>query len=53
MAKFEEAEARIQKNIYICRRCKSKMRAPALKVISGKIKCRKCKYSALRPRRKK
>jgi len=53
MAKFPEANARLFKNIFVCRRCKSKIRAPNIKVVEGKIKCRKCSGKALRPRRKK
>ncbi len=53
MAKFEEAEVRLFKNIFVCRRCKSKVRAPSLKVIAGKATCRKCGSNALRPVKKK
>ena len=53
MAKFAEAEARIQKNIFVCRKCKSKVRADNLRVLDGKVKCRKCNCKDLRPLRKK
>ncbi len=53
MAKFPEAEARMFKNMFVCRRCKSKIRAPNIKVIQKKISCRKCKNKELRPVRKK
>ena len=53
MAKFEEAAARKQKNIFVCRSCKSKIRAPSLKVAQQKISCRKCSTKKLRPKRKK
>jgi len=53
MAKFQEAEARFFHNIFICRKCKSKIRAQNIKVIEGKISCRKCGSKALRPVRKK
>ncbi|MBW3000404.1 50S ribosomal protein L40e [Candidatus Woesearchaeota archaeon] len=53
MAKFPEAEARFFRNIFICRKCKSKIRAPTLKVMAGKVKCRKCGCKALRPIKKK
>lgn len=53
MAKFPEAEARLFRNIFVCRRCKSKVRAPNLKVIAGKISCRKCRSKVLRPVRRK
>ena len=53
MVKFEEAGNRIQKNIFVCRHCKAKIRASSLKVSQGKIKCRKCNSIKLRPKRKK
>lgn len=53
MAKFAEAEARKFRNMFVCRRCKTKMRAPTLQVIAGKIKCRKCDGKVLRPIKKK
>lgn len=53
MAKFPEAEARMFKNKFICKNCKSARRAPNLKVLAGKIKCRKCNSRSLRPVRKK
>ncbi|MFH0870621.1 MAG: 50S ribosomal protein L40e [archaeon] len=53
MAKFPEAEARKFRNMFVCRRCKTKIRAPTLQVIAGKIKCRKCDGKVLRPIKKK
>ncbi len=53
MAKVPEAEARMFHNVFVCRVCKSKIRAPVLKVASGKVKCRKCGSKALRPLRKR
>jgi ribosomal protein L40E len=53
MAKFPEAHARLFKNVFICRKCKSRVRASPLKVLQGKIKCRKCGGIALRTVRKK
>lgn len=53
MAKFEEAANRYLKNMFVCRNCKTKRRAPMLKVLAGKITCRKCSSKALRPVRKK
>ncbi|MBU0470651.1 MAG: hypothetical protein KKA62_04735 [Nanoarchaeota archaeon] len=51
--KFEEAIKRNQTNIFVCKDCKAKVRAPSLKVSQGKIKCRSCKSLKLRPKRKK
>ena len=53
MVKFEEAQARLMKNIFVCRNCKSKVRTPSLKVSQGKARCRKCTSKKLRPKRKK
>ncbi len=48
MAKFKEAEARLFKNVYVCKRCKATIRADPDKVKAGKVKCRKCGSKALR-----
>jgi ribosomal protein L40E len=53
MVRFPEAEARKFRNIFICRVCKSKIKAPNMKVIQGKISCRKCGSKQLRPVRRK
>jgi len=53
MVKFPEAEARLFKHVFVCKNCKTKRRAPIMKVLQGKIKCRKCNGKALRPVRKK
>jgi ribosomal protein L40E len=53
MVKFEEANQRKVRGIFVCRRCKAKIRAPSLKVSQGKISCRNCAGKKLRPKRKK
>ena len=53
MVKFKEAEIRLFRNIFICRKCNGRVRAPNMKVLQGKISCRKCGSSQLRPVRKK
>jgi ribosomal protein L40E len=53
MAKFPEAEARKFRNMFVCRRCKAKIKAPTLSVLAGKIKCRNCDGKVLRPIKKK
>ena len=53
MAKIPEAEARIFKNVFVCKDCKSKKRSNQLKVLDGKISCRKCGSKSLRPIKKK
>lgn len=53
MVKFPEATARIITNIFVCRKCKSKIRTQPLRITLGKVKCRKCGSKALRAIRKK
>ncbi|MDP7179969.1 MAG: 50S ribosomal protein L40e [Candidatus Woesearchaeota archaeon] len=53
MVKFPEAEARLFRSIFVCKKCKTKRRAPNMKVIQGKISCRNCSSKALRVVRKK
>jgi len=53
MGKFPEASARLLDNLFVCRKCKSKIRTTNLRVLNGSVKCRKCSYSKLRPVKKK
>ncbi len=53
MVKFPEAEKRLYKNVFVCKSCKTKLRAPNMKVLAGKVKCKKCDAPHLRPVRKK
>jgi len=53
MVKIPEAEERLFKNKFVCRKCKSVIRAPNIKVLAGKVKCRRCGSKALKPVRKK
>ncbi len=46
--KFPEAEARLFTRVYICMRCGARLRADAVKVKTGKVKCRKCRHKELR-----
>jgi len=47
-----EAIHRIFDRVFVCRVCKHKMRANPAKVRAGKVKCRHCGSTALRPKRK-
>tara|TARA_Y100000310_G_scaffold302635_1_gene340144 strand:+ start:6226 stop:6390 length:165 start_codon:yes stop_codon:yes gene_type:complete len=49
MAKFPEATSRMHKNIFVCKKCKSKIRAPIQKIMLKKISCRRCKAKHFRP----
>ena len=51
--KIPVAQARLFKNVFVCRNCNSKVRSDARKIIEGKVKCRKCKKRAFRAIRKK
>jgi len=53
MAKIPEAQNRLFKNIFVCKKCQSKIRAEPQKILKGKVKCRKCKKNAFRPLKKK
>jgi len=53
MAKFDEAMARLFKNVFVCRKCKTKVRASPMKVSQGLISCRRCGSKDLRPKKKK
>lgn len=53
MVKFAEADARMFKNKFVCRNCKATIKAPNMKVLAGKVKCRVCKAKKLRIKRKK
>ena len=48
MAKFPEASARLFRNIFVCKRCKSKRKADIRKILDKKISCRKCGGVAFR-----
>ncbi len=38
--------------VYICRKCKAKVRASVQKVLAGKVRCPKCHSPYLRPKKK-
>jgi DNA replicative helicase MCM subunit Mcm2 (Cdc46/Mcm family) len=53
MAKILEAQNRMFKNVFVCKKCQTKIRADPQKILKGKVRCRKCKKSNFRPLRKK
>ncbi|MDP2628520.1 MAG: hypothetical protein Q8P15_01330 [Nanoarchaeota archaeon] len=53
MAKIQEATTRLFKNVFVCKKCHTKIRAKQLKILEGKVKCRKCGRKAFRPLKKK
>ncbi len=52
MAKFKEAADRMFKNVFVCKKCKRKIRTTAQKVILKTVKCRNCNGKSLRAVRK-
>ena len=42
MVRFLEANARLFHNVFICKKCKSKMKADMRKILLKKISCRNC-----------
>lgn len=51
--KLPAAQNRLYKNAFVCKVCKHKMRLEPQKILSGKIRCRKCKSADFRTVRKK
>lgn len=49
---FPEAVARLYNRVFVCKKCKSKIRTDYSKVKAQKVKCRKCGSKQLRPKRK-
>ena len=42
MVKFPEATKRLFGNVFVCRKCKSKIRASYQKILSKTLTCKKC-----------
>jgi DNA-directed RNA polymerase subunit RPC12/RpoP len=53
MVKFPEGNFRKFGNVYICKKCSTKIRAQNMKIIQGRIKCRRCNSKKFRAVRKK
>ena len=49
MVKFPEASGRLFRNVYVCRKCKAKIKAQPLKILEKKVACRRCLSKAFRP----
>ena len=48
----EIVKKRLFDNVFVCGKCKAKIRANPFKVRDKKIKCRKCGSTELRPKSK-
>ncbi|MEM4703160.1 MAG: hypothetical protein QXP53_01610 [Candidatus Pacearchaeota archaeon] len=53
MVKIDAAQKRIFTNVFICRKCNSKIRAQPKKIAEGKVRCRKCKGNVFRTKKRK
>jgi len=53
MGKFEEADARLFKNKYVCRNCKKVIKSPRKKIFDKKATCKNCQGHNFKPKRKK
>ncbi|UCD21169.1 MAG: hypothetical protein JSW08_01320 [archaeon] len=53
MAKIKAAQDRLFRNIFVCKKCGTKIKAQPKKIAEGKVRCRKCKRNAFRPKKKK
>jgi len=53
MAKIPEAQARMFKDVFVCKNCQTKIKSNSQKILKGKVRCRKCFKQAFRPLRKK
>lgn len=51
--KIPAAQARMFRNIFVCKHCGQKVKTDAARVIAGKIKCRRCNKKHFRPKRSK
>jgi hypothetical protein len=52
-AKIPEAQRRLFHNVFVCKKCQNKIKTDPLRVLEGKVKCRKCKGRSFRPIKKK
>jgi len=53
MAKLIAAQARMFKNIFLCKNCGAKKKVEAKKILEGKVRCRRCGKTKFRAPRKK
>ena len=51
--KIPAAQARLFKNVFVCKNCGAKKRTEARKILEGKVRCRRCKKTAFRAIKKK
>jgi len=49
MVRFPEAIERLYHNVYVCRKCKTKIRALPQRITQKRVSCRNCSGKAFRP----
>ena len=52
MAKFVEAMRRMFGGVFVCLKCKTKIRSNINKILQKKVKCRRCGCKYFRPIKK-
>ncbi len=52
MARIPEASARLFANVFVCKKCKTKIKSTPQKIMQRKIICRRCGCKAFRPIKK-
>lgn len=48
MAKFDATVGRLYRRIFVCKKCKTKVRTDISRIIAGAVKCRTCQGKAFR-----
>ena len=52
MAKLAATQARLFKNVFLCKKCGVKIRVDAKRILEGKVSCRRCGKKAFRAMKK-
>tara|TARA_Y100000310_G_scaffold316869_1_gene369092 strand:- start:165 stop:326 length:162 start_codon:yes stop_codon:yes gene_type:complete len=52
MAKLAVAQARLFKNVFLCKHCGVKIQVEPKKILDGKVRCRRCGKSVFRAMKK-
>ena len=53
MVKIAEAQRKLFEGVFVCRRCKSKIRTQNTRIMDKSVKCRKCGSKDLRAKKMK
>lgn len=48
MAKFDATAGRLFRRVFVCRKCKAKIRTDTMRIIAKAVKCRNCGGKAFR-----